>query len=168
MYLSYHSRVARVSKIKKPPLNWGGGVPGWVQRNRRIGPPGVGARTSLSLLHSGVPFYGVSSQVPTKVCQNDFPLERSAQTKQRIQGLNRTTRTNTTIKWCELATTYSPCQRQVPSALVGLTSVFGMRTGVAPPLSHQIAPFDRTQNHTHIHTTDRCDPQAPCARESTN
>ena len=25
----------------------------------------------------------------------------------------------------------------VPSPLVGLTSVFGMRTGVAPPISHQ-------------------------------
>jgi len=32
-----------------------------------------------------------------------------------------------------LATTYSSTEKAVPSALEGLTSVFGMGTGVAPP-----------------------------------
>ncbi len=33
-----------------------------------------------------------------------------------------------------LAASYSPTAKAVPSALEGLTAVFGMGTGVAPPL----------------------------------
>ena len=35
-----------------------------------------------------------------------------------------------------LAATYSP-SLEVPSALAGLTAVFGMRTGMTPPPNHQ-------------------------------
>jgi len=45
------------------------------------------------------------------------------------------------IKFFGLAATYSPA-KAVPSALQGLTSVFGMRTGVTLALSHQAKKFN--------------------------
>jgi hypothetical protein len=41
------------------------------------------------------------------------------------------------IEYLKLALTYSPPEG-VPSVLAGLTSVFGMGTGVPPPLEHQL------------------------------
>ena len=41
------------------------------------------------------------------------------------------------IEYLKLAVTYSP-SKEVPSVLAGLTSVFGMGTGVPPPLDHQL------------------------------
>ena len=47
-----------------------------------------------------------------------------------------------------LATTYSPpCG--VPSAQEGLTSVFGMGTGVAPPINHQRSRYVRYNTITY-------------------
>ena len=46
-----------------------------------------------------------------------------------------------------LAPTYS-APYGVPSAMEGLTSVFGMRTGGPPPLKHQLSIFNYMQTFT--------------------
>ena len=45
------------------------------------------------------------------------------------------------IEYSKLALTYSP-SKEVPSVQAGLTSVFGMGTGVPPPLEHQLTIFN--------------------------